>query len=106
MVKPSEANIDKIMIVMNSWFNHMLKIDRNSNLVAELAALLPEAPATADKLRMAVEALEKIADEAPYRSGYCQSDIEYGPKLSDTEMQAEARQALAALNEQPQKPST
>jgi len=60
------------------------------------------ATATADKLRVAVEALEKIADEAPYRSGYCQSDVEYGPKLSDIEMQSEARQALAALNEQPQ----
>ena len=56
----------------------------------------------ADKLKVAVEALEKIADEAPYRSGYCQSDVEYGPKLSDIEMQTVARQALAALNEQPQ----
>ena len=45
-----------------------------------------------DELR---KALERIADEAPYRSGYCQSDVEYGPALSADEMQAVARQALA-----------
>lgn len=45
-----------------------------------------------DELR---KALEEIADEAPYRSGYCQSDVEYGPALSADEMQAVARQALA-----------
>lgn len=50
-----------------------------------------------DALRAAVEALEQIADEAPYRSGYCQSDVEYAPTLSSVEMQSVARQALAAL---------
>lgn len=45
-----------------------------------------------DELR---KALEEIADEAPYRSGYCQSDVEYGPALSADEMQAVARQALS-----------
>lgn len=42
------------------------------------------------------EALERIADEAPYRSGYCQSDIAYAPTLTAEEMQAVARAALAA----------
>ena len=56
----------------------------------------PDAP-SADKLRIAVGALDKIADEAPYRSGYCQSDVDYAPKLTDFEMQAEARQALMAM---------
>lgn len=42
------------------------------------------------------EALERIADEAPYRSGYCQSDVAYAPTLTAEEMQAVARAALAA----------
>lgn len=52
---------------------------------------------SADKLRIAVEALEHIADEAPYRSGYCQSDVDYAPKLSDKEMQAVAQAALSSI---------
>lgn len=42
-----------------------------------------------------IGALEQIADEAPYRSGYCQSDVEYEPKLSVDEMQKAAREALS-----------
>ena len=78
-------------------------------LIANEAALLSEIAALRDYGRdvakEAVEyrrqrdelrkALERIADEAPYRSGYCQSDVEYGPALSADEMQAVARQALA-----------
>ena len=61
-------------------------------LVSSVRADLRQAERQRDKLR---KALEEIADEAPYRSGYCQSDVEYGPALSADEMQAVARQALA-----------
>ena len=61
-------------------------------LASSLRADLRQAERQRDELR---KALERIADEAPYRSGYCQSDVEYGPALSADEMQAVARQALA-----------
>ena len=73
-------------------------------LDAILAALSPASPARTPmggEVEALREALERIADEAPYRSGYSQSDIEYGPKLSAEEMQTVARQALAASSPSP-----
>jgi hypothetical protein len=70
----------------------------NLTKLIEAQATTPPVPApSTDKLRIAVEALERIADEAPYRSGYCQSDVDYAPKLSDKEMQAVAQAALSSI---------
>ena len=44
--------------------------------------------------RMA-KALERIADEQQYRSGYCQTDITVEPALTAEEAQTVAREALA-----------
>ena len=57
----------------------------------------PTPAADADRVRIAVEALERIAEEAPFRSGYSQSDVEYGPTLSIDEMQSVARAALSHM---------
>jgi len=46
-------------------------------------------------------ALEKIAGEQQYRSGYCQTDITVEPALSADEAQSLARETLAALASPP-----
>lgn len=54
---------------------------------------IPAAPAPSYGLR---EALERIAEEQMYRSGYDQTDISVEPVLSASEMQHIARAALTA----------
>lgn len=46
-------------------------------------------------------ALERIAGEQQYRSGYCQTDITVEPALSADEAQSLARETLAALASPP-----
>lgn len=66
------------------------------NIAADLRTILSALSEARETMRMDGEALEAIADEAPFRSGYDQTDIEYAPKLSDVEMQTKAQARLAA----------
>lgn len=56
-------------------------------------AMMAAAPAPSDGLR---EALERIAEQQMYRSGYDQTDISVEPVLTAAEMQELARAALSA----------
>ena len=102
----AEAQLDRLVDYLAGHLNG-LRVGRkeavdtvivNLTKLIEAQATTPPVPApSTDKLRIAVEALERIADEAPYRSGYCQSDVDYAPKLSDKEMQAVAQAALSSI---------
>lgn len=87
-----EALLSEIAALRGERDGLMANYDRATRLHASTCRDLAQAERQRDDLR---KALEEIADEAPYRSGYCQSDVEYGPALSADEMQAVARQALA-----------
>lgn len=77
---------------MADWYAGAAHVSANATLIA----LAPTLAAEVVRLR---EALTKIADEEFVRVGYCQTDIDVQPYLSQLEMQRAARQALDATSE-------
>lgn len=69
--------------------------DGDKNAAYIIAAQPRAVLALLDEIERLRGALDKIADERMYRSGYCQTDIAVEPALTASEAQEIARAALA-----------
>ncbi|PZT99879.1 MAG: hypothetical protein DI624_04190 [Brevundimonas sp.] len=86
------------------WLGQLYPNDAPSDLAYDANEMVDAFLAGSGRSDRMAKALERIAGEQQYRSGYCQTDITVEPALSADEAQTVAREALAhnpALRPQP-----
>lgn len=86
------------------WLGQLYPNDAPSDLAYDANEMVDAFLAGSGRSDRMAKALERIADEQQYRSGYCQTDITVEPALTAEEAQTVAREALAqqtALRPQP-----
>jgi len=86
------------------WLGQLYPNDAPSDLAYDANEMIDAFLAGSGRSDRMAKALERIAGEQQYRSGYCQTDITVEPALSADEAQTVAREALAhnpALRPQP-----
>jgi|GEM_PF-1875057 len=86
------------------WLGQLYPNDAPSDLAYDANEMVDAFLAGSGRSDRMGKALERIADEQQYRSGYCQTDITVEPALTAEEAQTVAREALAqqtALRPQP-----
>lgn len=86
------------------WLGQLYPNDAPSDLAYDANEMIDAFLAGSGRSDRMAKALERIAGEQQYRSGYCQTDITVEPALSADEAQTVAREALAhnpAIRPQP-----
>lgn len=77
------------------WLGQLYPNDAPSDLAYDANEMVDAFLAGSGRSDRMAKALERIADEQQYRSGYCQTDITVEPALTAEEAQTVAREALA-----------
>lgn len=77
------------------WLGQLYPNDAPSDLAYDANEMVDAFLAGSGRSDRMAKALERIADEQQYRSGYCQTDITVEPALTAEEAQTVARDALS-----------
>lgn len=103
-IAPVEASGSEREADAWKWLGQLYPNDAPSDLAYDANEMVDAFLAGSGRSDRMAKALERIAGEQQYRSGYCQTDITVEPALSADEAQTVAREALAhnpALRPQP-----
>ena len=100
----SEGAVDRVMAVLNHWFDGRARIDRNSDMVAQLAALA--SPPVSERERELEGALREARDAVDFfdRVKASTQDEQIAVGRDHWNRMEAALRAVAVLTAQPEKP--